>query len=293
MAQLTCSLHFPPHCFPGYLIRHYARFGNENWVRFFAGALIAIISPARGGFWKLTLPPPDPLLGEIGVRVFNVTRIKAGKSFVVRVRNSRIVLSVYTFVMCGTLIQELHCVPQVLSPSQYGDGYFRLHSRHCVVKSRNKLLWPSVCRMEENDPLMCLFQISDETNVLQDGTLIDLCGATLLWRSHEGLEKSPVSWIYVWYPVRGIQVLSYEPVRVRMPLKRGCLYISIQKCDCWRVQHTVSTRVKLVDVIKKLMIVYMFLKLQNNASCLTPNWWNNQCIGHYLWNANFHGLTKH
>jgi hypothetical protein len=41
--------------------------------------------------------------------------------------------------------------------------------------------------------LMCLFQVDDETNVLQDGTLIDLCGATLLWRSHEGLEKSPVS----------------------------------------------------------------------------------------------------
>jgi pellino len=28
--------------------------------------------------------------------------------------------------------------------------------------------------------------------VLQDGTLIDLCGATLLWRSAEGLQNSPV-----------------------------------------------------------------------------------------------------
>lgn len=36
-------------------------------------------------------------------------------------------------------------------------------------------------------------QIEEETNVLQDGTLIDLCGATLLWRSAEGLGKSPVS----------------------------------------------------------------------------------------------------
>lgn len=35
--------------------------------------------------------------------------------------------------------------------------------------------------------------MEDETNVLQDGTLIDLCGATLLWRSSEGLAKSPVS----------------------------------------------------------------------------------------------------
>ncbi|PSN36419.1 Protein pellino [Blattella germanica] len=33
--------------------------------------------------------------------------------------------------------------------------------------------------------------VDDETNVLQDGTLIDLCGATLLWRSAEGLAKSP------------------------------------------------------------------------------------------------------
>lgn len=37
------------------------------------------------------------------------------------------------------------------------------------------------------------FQIYDETNILQDGTLIDLCGATLLWRSAEGLQNSPVS----------------------------------------------------------------------------------------------------
>ncbi|XP_058118675.1 protein pellino [Anopheles ziemanni] len=34
-------------------------------------------------------------------------------------------------------------------------------------------------------------QVYDETNVLQDGTLIDLCGATLLWRSAEGLGHSP------------------------------------------------------------------------------------------------------
>ncbi|KAG4068755.1 hypothetical protein HA402_002446 [Bradysia odoriphaga] len=34
-------------------------------------------------------------------------------------------------------------------------------------------------------------QVQEETNVLQDGTLIDLCGATLLWRSAEGLQNSP------------------------------------------------------------------------------------------------------
>ncbi|PSN30401.1 Protein pellino, partial [Blattella germanica] len=33
--------------------------------------------------------------------------------------------------------------------------------------------------------------VDDETNILQDGTLIDLCGVTLLWQSAEGLAKSP------------------------------------------------------------------------------------------------------
>ena len=36
-------------------------------------------------------------------------------------------------------------------------------------------------------------KVDDEDNRLQDGTLIDLCGATLLWRSAEGLAQSPVS----------------------------------------------------------------------------------------------------
>ena len=36
-------------------------------------------------------------------------------------------------------------------------------------------------------------QIDDENNILEDGTLIDLCGATLLWRSATGLLKTPVN----------------------------------------------------------------------------------------------------
>ena len=36
-------------------------------------------------------------------------------------------------------------------------------------------------------------QIIEENNILQDGTLIDLCGATLLWRSAQGLTAAPVS----------------------------------------------------------------------------------------------------
>lgn len=36
-------------------------------------------------------------------------------------------------------------------------------------------------------------QVENEVNLLVDGSLIDLCGATLLWRSAEGLAKGPVS----------------------------------------------------------------------------------------------------
>ena len=32
---------------------------------------------------------------------------------------------------------------------------------------------------------------STKSNILRDGTLIDLCGATLLWRSVESLQKTP------------------------------------------------------------------------------------------------------
>jgi hypothetical protein len=34
--------------------------------------------------------------------------------------------------------------------------------------------------------------VESETNELVDGSLIDLCGATLLWRSAEGIAKGPV-----------------------------------------------------------------------------------------------------
>uniref|UniRef100_A0A0K0CUY0 Pellino n=1 Tax=Angiostrongylus cantonensis TaxID=6313 RepID=A0A0K0CUY0_ANGCA len=35
--------------------------------------------------------------------------------------------------------------------------------------------------------------VPEETNMLQDGSLIDLCGATLLWRTADGLRKSPTA----------------------------------------------------------------------------------------------------
>lgn len=47
----------------------------------------------------------------------------------------------------------------------------------------------------KNNVNFSLLQVDAETNILQDGTLIDLCGATLLWRSAEGLQSSPVSFV--------------------------------------------------------------------------------------------------
>ena len=34
--------------------------------------------------------------------------------------------------------------------------------------------------------------MTEEDNILRDGTLIDLCGATIVWRSALGLIASPV-----------------------------------------------------------------------------------------------------
>ena len=40
--------------------------------------------------------------------------------------------------------------------------------------------------------LTILVQVEDESNVLLDGSLIDLCGAVLLWRSAEAIKEMPV-----------------------------------------------------------------------------------------------------
>ena len=39
--------------------------------------------------------------------------------------------------------------------------------------------------------LCCPLQVECESNVLQDGSLVDLCGATLLWRTADGLFHTP------------------------------------------------------------------------------------------------------
>ena len=39
---------------------------------------------------------------------------------------------------------------------------------------------------------ICLAQVEGESNILLDGSLIDLCGAVLLWRSAEALKEMAV-----------------------------------------------------------------------------------------------------
>lgn len=39
----------------------------------------------------------------------------------------------------------------------------------------------------------CPSQVVEDTNMLTDGCLIDLCGVTLMWRTAIGLEQGPVS----------------------------------------------------------------------------------------------------
>jgi pellino protein len=40
-------------------------------------------------------------------------------------------------------------------------------------------------------------QIHEETNILTDGCLIDLCGVTLMWRTAIGLEQGPVRIVFL------------------------------------------------------------------------------------------------
>ncbi len=51
--------------------------------------------------------------------------------------------------------------------------------------------------------------VPDETNILRDGSLVDLCGATLLWRSVEGLANAPVIFFFLrFFKSNFVQLLS-------------------------------------------------------------------------------------
>lgn len=41
--------------------------------------------------------------------------------------------------------------------------------------------------------------MEDESNVLLDGSLIDLCGAVLLWRSAEALKEMAVCFLFLFH----------------------------------------------------------------------------------------------
>ncbi|PSN44269.1 Protein pellino [Blattella germanica] len=79
------------------------------------------------------------------------------------------------------------------------NGVFIQHPRGSFSDGEaNTLSWREVSvggdifsLRESRSALQRGIVVDDETNILQDGTLIDLCGVTLLWRSAEGLAKSP------------------------------------------------------------------------------------------------------
>ncbi|XP_043540972.1 E3 ubiquitin-protein ligase pellino homolog 1-like, partial [Chiloscyllium plagiosum] len=68
-------------------------------------------------------------------------------------------------------------------------------------------------------------QVENESNVLQDGSLIDLCGATLLWRTPEGLDKAPT--------LKQLEVLRQEinAARPQCPVGFNTLaFPSLEQC---------------------------------------------------------------
>ncbi len=74
----------------------------------------------------------------------------------------------------------------------------------------------------------CLFyaQVESESNVLQDGSLVDLCGATLLWRTADGLFHTPTQ--------KHLEALRQElnAARPQCPVGLNTLaFPSMQRCS--------------------------------------------------------------
>ena len=51
--------------------------------------------------------------------------------------------------------------------------------------------------------------VPSETNILVDGTLIDLCGATLLWRSVEGMEFRILKYVFCFHKIFGMNLIIF------------------------------------------------------------------------------------
>lgn len=80
-------------------------------------------------------------------------------------------------------------------------------------------------------------KVDDATNVLQDGTLLDICGATLLWRSAEGLKNSPT------------RHLLEEKVKELYANRPKCPVRLTSLAAPWRSQITVSDKHPYVYLI--------------------------------------------
>uniref|UniRef100_A0AAY4DJY0 Uncharacterized protein n=1 Tax=Denticeps clupeoides TaxID=299321 RepID=A0AAY4DJY0_9TELE len=78
------------------------------------------------------------------------------------------------------------------------NGVLVMHPRHGFTEDSKPGLWReiSVCGnvftlRETRSAQQRGKMVENETNELVDGSLIDLCGATLLWRTAEGLSRTP------------------------------------------------------------------------------------------------------
>lgn len=73
---------------------------------------------------------------------------------------------------------------------------------------------------------LCAAQVESESNVLQDGSLVDLCGATLLWRTADGLFHTPTQ--------KHLEALRQElnAARPQCPVGLNTLaFPSMQRCS--------------------------------------------------------------
>uniref|UniRef100_A0A3B4WBH9 Pellino FHA domain-containing protein n=1 Tax=Seriola lalandi dorsalis TaxID=1841481 RepID=A0A3B4WBH9_SERLL len=82
-----------------------------------------------------------------------------------------------------------------------------------------------------------LFQAEGESSALRDGSLVDLCGATLLWRTGEGLMRAPT--------LRHLEALRQElnASRPQCPVGLSTLaFPSLPRSHRWGLQSVVIDR---------------------------------------------------
>lgn len=78
-----------------------------------------------------------------------------------------------------------------------GGALYHLRDSRSAPQKKSQVVWLVLCSSWFDEVNFNSIQVENETNLLVDGSLIDLCGATLLWRSAEGLAKGPViSWLF-------------------------------------------------------------------------------------------------